>query len=43
MFGHTNRSLRSLGFIHSAVWRGPAVNLASRGYLAVYPTMGVVE
>lgn len=32
--------LTSLGSIHSDVWRGTAASLASRGYLAVYPTMG---
>jgi hypothetical protein len=32
--------LRSIGSIHSDVWRGTAAELASRGYLAVYPTMG---
>lgn len=26
--------------MHSDIWRGQAVDLASRGYLAVYPTMG---
>ena len=30
----------SVGSIHSDVWRGTAASLASRGYLAVYPTMG---
>jgi hypothetical protein len=35
--------LTSIGSVHSDVWRGPAVDLASRGYLAVYPTMGLVE
>jgi hypothetical protein len=39
-FGHTLRSLTSLGSIHSDTWQGRAVDLASRGYLAVYPTMG---
>ena len=29
-----------MGSIHSDVWKGRAVDLASRGYLAVYPTMG---
>jgi hypothetical protein len=32
--------LTSVGSIHSDVWRGAAASLASRGYLAVYPTMG---
>jgi hypothetical protein len=32
--------LTSLGSIHSNVWRGTAASLASRGYVAVYPTMG---
>jgi hypothetical protein len=39
-FGYANRSLTSIGSIHSDVWRGSAVNLASRGFIAVYPTMG---
>jgi hypothetical protein len=39
LFGR-ERSLRSLGSIHSDSWRGAAVDLASRGYIAVYPTMG---
>jgi hypothetical protein len=39
-FGHAQRSLTSLGSIHSEVWRGRAVDLESRGDLAVYPTMG---
>jgi len=38
-FGRTS-GLTSLGSIHSDVWRGTAASLASRGYLAVYPTMG---
>jgi hypothetical protein len=32
--------LRSGGSIHSDRWRGPAVDLARKGYLAVYPTVG---
>jgi hypothetical protein len=32
--------LTSLGSIHSDVWRGRAIDLASRGDIAVYPTMG---
>jgi hypothetical protein len=32
--------LTSSGSVHSDVWRGSAADLASRGYLAVYPTMG---
>lgn len=39
-FGHANRGLTSVGSIHSDVWKGRAVDLASRGYIAVYPTMG---
>jgi hypothetical protein len=38
-FGRRN-SLTSLGCVHSDTWRGTAINLASRGYIAVYPTMG---
>lgn len=32
--------LTSLGSVHSDVWRGTAANLASRGHIAIYPTMG---
>jgi hypothetical protein len=32
--------LISLGSVHSDTWRGRAIDLASRGYIAVYPTMG---
>jgi hypothetical protein len=32
--------LTSLGSVHSDVWRGTAADLASRGHIAVYPTMG---
>jgi hypothetical protein len=39
-FGHANRGLTSVGSLHTDVWKGCAVDLASRGYLAVYPTMG---
>lgn len=39
-FGYANRSLTSIGSLHSDVWKGTAVDLASRGYIAVYPTMG---
>jgi len=39
-FGYSMRSLTSVGSIHSDVWRGSAVDLASRGYIAVFPTMG---
>ncbi|PWB83738.1 MAG: hypothetical protein C3F11_05040 [Methylocystaceae bacterium] len=39
-FGYANRSLTSIGSIHSDLWRGRAVDLASRGHIAVYPTMG---
>jgi len=31
---------RHRGSIHSDIWRGPAVDLASRGALAVYPVSG---
>jgi hypothetical protein len=40
LFGSRLRSLRSLGSLHSDVWNGPAAELAARGLLAVYPTMG---
>jgi hypothetical protein len=39
-FGYANRSLTSLGSIHTDLWEGKAVDLASRGYIGVYPTMG---
>jgi hypothetical protein len=39
-FGHAMRGLTSVGSIHSDLWRGKAVDLASRRHLAVYPTMG---
>jgi hypothetical protein len=32
--------LRSAGSIHSDTWTGPAEDLASRGVIAVYPTIG---
>jgi hypothetical protein len=38
-FGRTN-PLTSLGSVHSDTWRGSAIDLASRGYIAVYPTLG---
>lgn len=31
---------RHKGALHSDIWRGPAVDLASRGTLAVYPALG---
>jgi hypothetical protein len=39
-FGHSQRSLTSLGSVHSDVWRGTAIDLAARKEIAVYPTMG---
>ncbi len=39
-FGYANRSLTSIGSIHSDIWTGKAAELAQRGYIAVYPTMG---
>ena len=33
-------NLRSLGSIHSDIWRGTAAELAERGYIAVYPVLG---
>ena len=32
--------LRSLGSIHSDIWCGTAIELAERGYIAVYPVLG---
>jgi hypothetical protein len=34
------RSLTSLGSVHSDTWRGRAADLAARGNIAVYPTIG---
>jgi hypothetical protein len=34
------RNLRSTGSIHSDTWTGKAVDLASREYIAIHPTMG---
>jgi hypothetical protein len=39
-FDWSLRNLTSLGSIHSNVWTGRAIDLASRGHLAVFPTMG---
>lgn len=39
-FGYGLRALTTAGSIHSDVWRGTAAELASRGFVAVYPTMG---
>lgn len=39
-FGHRLRSLKSLGSLHSDMWEGTAAQLAARGMLAIYPTMG---
>lgn len=39
-FGYANRALTSIGSLHTDVWKGMAVDLASRGHIAVYPTMG---
>lgn len=39
-FGARERGLTSLGSVHSDVWDGTAAELAARGYVAVYPTMG---
>ena len=33
-------ALRSAGSIHSDIWTGPAVALAARNHIAVYPTIG---
>lgn len=40
MFGYPLRSLVSLGSLHSDVWTGTAVDLAARGHIAVFPTIG---
>ncbi|HML92940.1 S8 family peptidase [Methyloceanibacter sp.] len=39
-FGHASRALVTLGSLHSDAWSGPAVDLAAREYIAVFPTMG---
>ena len=39
-FGHAQRAFTSLGSIHSDVWKGRAVDLASRKEIAVFPTQG---
>jgi hypothetical protein len=39
-FGRGMRQMTSLGSIHSDLWRGRAIDLASREFIAVYPTMG---
>jgi hypothetical protein len=36
----TRGGLTSLGSIHSEMWEGVAADLAARGFIAVYPTMG---
>jgi len=40
MFGYAGRSFTSVGSIHSDTWTGSAADLASRGHIAVYPTLG---
>ncbi|HBB88265.1 MAG TPA: hypothetical protein DC047_11675 [Blastocatellia bacterium] len=32
--------LRTRGSIHSDIWRGPAIELAEKGYVAIYPVSG---
>ena len=32
--------LRGLGSLHSDMWKGSAVELATRGYIAIYPVIG---
>jgi hypothetical protein len=39
-FGYPWRSLVTLGSIHSDIWEGTAADLASRGHIAVFPTIG---
>ena len=34
------KQLRHLGSIHSDIWQGTATDLANRGFIAVYPTLG---
>ena len=35
-----NQTLSALASVRSNIWTGPAVDLAARGYIAVYPTYG---
>jgi hypothetical protein len=39
-FGARERGLTTLGSIHSDIWTGRAIELAERGFIAVYPALG---
>ena len=39
-FGYGGRSFTSVGSIHSDTWTGTAADLAARGHIAVFPTLG---
>lgn len=40
IYGYPWRSLVTLGSIHSDIWTGTAADLAARGHVAVFPTIG---
>jgi Subtilase family len=40
LYGYPWRSLVTLGSVHSDVWTGTAADMAARGYIAVFPTIG---
>lgn len=40
LYGYPWRSLVTLGSVHSDVWTGTAADLAARGHVAVFPTIG---
>ena len=40
LFGYGGRSFTTVGSIHSDVWTGTAADLATKGHVAVFPTLG---
>ena len=40
LFGYAGRSFTTVGSIHSDVWTGTAADLATKGHIAVFPTLG---
>jgi Subtilase family len=40
MFGYGGRSFTSVGSVHSDTWTGTAADLAARGHIAIFPTLG---
>lgn len=40
LYGYSGRSLVTLGSVHSDLWTGTAADLAARGHIAVFPTIG---